>query len=216
MIRSAILTQSLILSHNGHRFISPTQLQPHYYYRKKPKQTLDDALLLLLSRPLDCLEEEEEEEPTNEAFDQPSVTTVDSDAKYGEDSKSTVAAACSRGCCWCGSRLPIFRRRSTVLSDSAFLCNWAIRRTGSGTFFSIFFRFGYEILYIEFFGWIGLDLILVLFPFCFRFLGSPWKCLFSQFLDIFFFLFFFSLFWITEITKDIDLNFVLLFLILTK
>ena len=96
MIRSAILMQSLILSHNGHRFISPTQPQPHYYYRKKPKQTLDDALLLLLSRPLDCLEEEEEEEPTNEAFDQPSVTIVDSDAKYGEDSKSTVAAACSR------------------------------------------------------------------------------------------------------------------------
>ena len=55
-------------------------------------------LLLLLSRPPDPLEEEEEEEQTDEAFDQPSVTTVDSDAKYSEDSKSTVAAACSRGC----------------------------------------------------------------------------------------------------------------------
>ena len=30
-----ILTKSLILSHNGHRFIRPTQLQPYYYYRKK-------------------------------------------------------------------------------------------------------------------------------------------------------------------------------------
>ena len=55
--------------------------------------------LLLLSRPSDRLEEEEEEEPTDEALDQPSVTTVDFDAKYGEDSKSTVAIACSRGCC---------------------------------------------------------------------------------------------------------------------
>ena len=34
--------QSPILSHNGHRFIKPTQLQPYYYYRKNPKQTLDD------------------------------------------------------------------------------------------------------------------------------------------------------------------------------
>ena len=61
------------------------------------------TLLLLLSRPPDPLKEEEEEEQTDEASDQPSVTTVDSDAKYGEDSKSIVAAACSRGCCWCGS-----------------------------------------------------------------------------------------------------------------
>ena len=61
------------------------------------------TLLLLLSRPLDRLEEEEEKEPTDEASDQPSVTTVDSDAKYGEDSKSTVATACSRGCYWHGS-----------------------------------------------------------------------------------------------------------------
>ena len=57
------------------------------------------TLLLLLSRPLDRLEEEEEKEPTDEASDQPSVTTVNSDAKYGEDLKSTVATACSRGCC---------------------------------------------------------------------------------------------------------------------
>ena len=55
--------------------------------------------LLLLSHPPNRLGEEEEEEPTNEASDQPSVTTVDSDAKYGEDSKSTVATVCSRGCC---------------------------------------------------------------------------------------------------------------------
>ena len=55
--------------------------------------------ILLLSRPPDCLGEEEEEEPTDEASDQPSVTTVDSDAKYDNDSKSTVAFTCSRGCC---------------------------------------------------------------------------------------------------------------------
>ena len=52
----------------------------------KPQMT---TLLLLLSRPPDCLEEEEEEEPTDEAFDQPFVTAVDSDAKYSEDSKSS-------------------------------------------------------------------------------------------------------------------------------
>ena len=57
------------------------------------------TLLLLLSRPPDRLEEEEEEEPAGKASDQPSITTVDSNAKYGKDSKSTVAAACSRGCC---------------------------------------------------------------------------------------------------------------------
>lgn len=49
--------------------------------------------LLLLSRPSNRLEEEEEEEPTDEASDQPSVTTIDSDAK------GTVAAAYSKGCC---------------------------------------------------------------------------------------------------------------------
>ena len=55
--------------------------------------------LLLLSQPPDRLEEEEEKEkPTDEASDQPSVIAIDSDAKYGEDSKSTVVAACSRGC----------------------------------------------------------------------------------------------------------------------
>ena len=57
------------------------------------------TLLLLLSRPPDPLKEEEEEEQTDEASDQPSVTTIDSDVKYGEDSKSTIAAACSKGCC---------------------------------------------------------------------------------------------------------------------
>ena len=61
----------------------------------KPQMTT----LLLLSQPPDRLGEEEEEEPIDEASNQPSVTTVDSDAKYGEDSKSTVAVACSRGCC---------------------------------------------------------------------------------------------------------------------
>ena len=50
----------------------------------------------MLSRPPDRLKEEEEEEPTDEASDLPFVTTVDSDVKYGEDSKSTVAAAYSR------------------------------------------------------------------------------------------------------------------------
>ena len=67
------------------------------------KKTLNKSqtttLPLLLSRPPNRLEEEEEEEPTDEASDQPSVTTVDSKAKYGKDSKRTVAAAYSRGCC---------------------------------------------------------------------------------------------------------------------
>ena len=40
--------------------------------------------LLLMSRPSDRLEEEEEEEPTDEASDQPSVTTIDFDAKSTE------------------------------------------------------------------------------------------------------------------------------------
>ena len=49
-----------------------------------------------------------------------------------------------------------------------------IVETGTDTFFSIFSRFGYEILlFIEFFCWIGLDLILVLITFCFGLLGSP-------------------------------------------
>ena len=50
------------------------------------------TLLPLLSRPPDRLEEEEEEEPSDEASDQPSVTVVDSDAKYGKDSKSSYGA----------------------------------------------------------------------------------------------------------------------------
>ena len=50
------------------------------------------TLLLLLSCPLDRLEEEEEEEPTDEASDQPFVTAVDSDVKYGKDSKSSYDA----------------------------------------------------------------------------------------------------------------------------
>ena len=56
------------------------------------------TLPLLLSHPPDRLkEEEEEEEPTEEASDQPSVTTVDSKVKYSEDSKRAIAAAYSRG-----------------------------------------------------------------------------------------------------------------------
>ena len=55
--------------------------------------------LLLLPRPPNHLGEEEEEEPIDEASDQPFITTINFDAKYGEDSKSTVAAACSGGCC---------------------------------------------------------------------------------------------------------------------
>ena len=50
------------------------------------------------------------------------------------------------------------------------------------------FRFGYGILlFIEFFCWIGLDLILI--PFCFGLLGSPWKCLFSRFFDIYIYIY---------------------------
>ena len=63
------------------------------------KQTLDGDTTTTAVMPPDRLEEEEEEEePTDEASDQPSITIVDSDMKYGEDSKSIVAAAC-RGCC---------------------------------------------------------------------------------------------------------------------
>ena len=64
-----------------------------------------------------------------------------------------------------------------------YICHHRILRT----IFLHIFRFGYEILV---FCWIGLDLILVLIPFCFRFLGSPWKCSFHQF-SIFYFVFFF-------------------------
>ena len=45
-----------------------------------------------MSRPPDRLEKEEEEEPTDEASVQPSIIAVDSDAKYGEDSKSSYGA----------------------------------------------------------------------------------------------------------------------------
>ena len=83
-------------------------------------------ILLLLSRPPNRLEEEEEEEePTDEASNQPSVTTVDSDAKYGEDSKSTVATACSSGCGSLASNVQKKIRRaerfgvSLQLSDSS-------------------------------------------------------------------------------------------------
>ena len=67
---------------------------------ENPKQTIDDDTTTSAVTPPDRLEEEEEEEeePTDEAFDQPSVTTVDFDAKYGEDLKSTVASACSKRC----------------------------------------------------------------------------------------------------------------------
>ena len=54
------------------------------------------TLLLLLSHPPNRLEEEEKEEPTDEASNHPFITTVDFNAKYGEDSKSTVATTCSR------------------------------------------------------------------------------------------------------------------------
>ena len=75
-------------------------LNPTTTTEENPKQTLDDDTTTAAVTPPDRLEEEEEEEePTDEASDQPSVTAVDSDAKYGEVSKSTVAAACSRGCC---------------------------------------------------------------------------------------------------------------------
>ena len=56
----------------------------------KPQTTT--LLLLLLLRPPDHLEEEEEEEPTDGASNQPSVTTVNSDAKYDKDSKSSCGA----------------------------------------------------------------------------------------------------------------------------
>ena len=45
-----------------------------------------------MSRPPDRLEKEEEEEPTDEASIQPSIIAVDSDAKYGEDLKSSYGA----------------------------------------------------------------------------------------------------------------------------
>ena len=61
---------------------------------ENPKQILDYETTTTAVTPT-CLKEEEEEEPT----DQPSVTIVDSEAKYDEDSKRTVAATYSRGCC---------------------------------------------------------------------------------------------------------------------
>ena len=74
-------------------------LNPTTTTEENPKQTLDDDTTTTVVTPPDRLEEEEEEEPTDEASDQPSVTTVDSKAKYSKDSKRTVAAAYSRGCC---------------------------------------------------------------------------------------------------------------------
>ena len=51
---------------------------------ENPKQTIDDDTTTSAVTPPDRLEEEEEEEEelTDEASDQPSVTTVDFDAKY--------------------------------------------------------------------------------------------------------------------------------------
>ena len=172
-------------------------------------------LLLLLSRPPDPLEEEEEEEQTDEASDKPSITTVNSDAKYSEDLKSTVAAACSTGCCWCGS--PAFNIQKKIrraerfgvslqLSDSSnrlqyiflhFLKIWIWNITLYWVFLLDRCRFDF-----------GFDSIL------FWVFGFSMKMFVFS---IFIFLFFFSpLFWITEITKNIDLNFALPFLILTK
>ena len=67
-------------------------LNPTTTTKENPKQTLDDDTTTTLSRPPDRLEEEEEEKPSDEASDQPSVTAVNSDAKYGEDSKSSYGA----------------------------------------------------------------------------------------------------------------------------
>ena len=59
-------------------------LNPTTTTEENPKQTLDDDTTTTAVMPPDRLEEEEEEEePTDEASDQPSVTTVDSDVKYG-------------------------------------------------------------------------------------------------------------------------------------
>ena len=60
---------------------------------ENPKQILDDDTTTTAITPTRSSQEEEEEEPTDEVSDQPSVTTVDSEAKYGKDSKRTVAAA---------------------------------------------------------------------------------------------------------------------------
>ena len=74
-------------------------LNPTTTTEENPKQTLDDDTTIIAVTPPNRLKEEEEkEEPTDEASGQPSVTVVDSDAKYGEDSKSTIVVACSRGC----------------------------------------------------------------------------------------------------------------------
>ena len=52
-----------------------------------------------------------------------------------------------------------------------YICHYQIVEIG---YEILLFRFGYEILlFIEFFRCIGLDLILVLIPFCFGLLGSP-------------------------------------------
>ena len=82
-------------------------------------------------------------------------------------------------------------------------------------FFSQFCRFGYKmLLLIEFFCWVCLNLI----HFCFGFMESLSKCLFSQF-QIFAFLFLFFLVTFFRLQKSLKILFlvwVLLFLMLTK
>ena len=73
-------------------------LNPTTTIEENPKQTLDDDTTTTVT-PIRSPRRRRKEEPTNKASNQPSVTTVDSDVKYGEDSKSTIAAAYSRGCC---------------------------------------------------------------------------------------------------------------------
>ncbi|KAM4078136.1 hypothetical protein ACB094_09G014300 [Castanea mollissima] len=81
---------------------NPTTTTTTAAAEENPKQTLDDDSTTTAAVPPTTTttepdhleeEEEEEEEPTDEASDQPSVTTVDSDAKSCDESKSAVAVA---------------------------------------------------------------------------------------------------------------------------
>ena len=171
--------------------------------------------LLLLSCPPDPLEEEEEEEQTDEASDKPSVTTVNFDANYGEDLKSTVAAAYSMGCCWCGS--PAFNIQKKIRHAERFRVSLQLSDSSNQLRYIFLHFFKIWIWNITLY-WVFL---LDRFRFDFGFDSFLfWVFGFSMKMFVFsifqYFCFFFPLFWITEITKNIDLNFALLFLILTK
>ena len=85
--------------------------------------------------------------------------------------------------------------------------DYQIARTDidNGTIFSQFCRFGYKtLLLIEFFCWVGFDLIFLFF--LFWVFGISIKMIFFSILDICFCFVFCLSFYIIEITKNIDLG----------